>query len=128
MDNEIIQIYRKIPLFGEQSISVARQSVLDVGEDPKWGRVKRKAKAVFEGQPVKTKVPKNTHSKKVKSTAIHVELQIDTLSDVHLHEGIQIGDVVNTSEIPTVTLEKVIQPQNAKVSTPIATTLFSIYV
>lgn len=47
MDNEIIRIYRQIPLQGERSIPPSLQIVLDVGDAPKRVGMKRKAK-VFE--------------------------------------------------------------------------------
>lgn len=46
MDIEIIQIYMKIPSFGEKHIPHALHDVLDVCDAPKRVRVKRKSKDV----------------------------------------------------------------------------------
>lgn len=120
LDNEIIRIYRQIPLQGERSIPPSLQIVLDVGDAPKRVGMKRKAK-VFE-EVVYAKSKPKQQLRKSKVIVVDVDSEDHMLSNVCIDDDFQIeNDTTNISNMMKNTTKPIFNTEILKISTLIPT-------
>lgn len=102
-NNEIINIYRQIPKFGERSNLASLQIVLDIGDSQRRVGVKRKVEVVEEVVPAKLKRQRKL-KKKAKIFVVDWESDEKTISDTYFTDTAQHEqDTARSSEQPTIT-------------------------
>ncbi|CAH1425035.1 unnamed protein product [Lactuca virosa] len=95
-NNEIIDIYRKIPKPCERHISPSLQVVLHAGNVQRTSSVKRKSKVVDEDVPTKPKTQRK-QKKKAKVTVVDEDDDENTMSDVRIEDVVANEDTMRSS-------------------------------